>query len=136
MGDQFFTITETLQLDKILVIDLADHSKGLALRSTGRLECPLSMLSTALGFPHVPALFASPTSVSSYCIGFHSSERVYGGAYDELFAASLNCATFTDYTCDSSILYSIFTGIAAVDTWNAVYVNRVTSLHAELVRDE
>ena len=90
----------------------------------------------AIGFLHVPAPFTSPASVSSYCIGFHSSERVSDGAYEELFAGRKYGSSFTDYTCDSSIPYSIFTDIAAVDTWNAVYVNKVTSLHAELIRDE
>ena len=88
----------------------------------------------ALGFLHVPAPFTSPASVSSYCVGFHSSERVNDRAYDELLGNIVRRL----WTIPASHRYcnSIFTDIAAVDTGNAVYVNRVTSLHAELVRDE
>ena len=87
----------------------------------------------ALEFLHVPAPFTSPAFVSSYCIGFHSSERVYEAAYDELLCnivRRLRTMPATHRYCN------IFTDIAAVDTENTVYVNRVTSLHAELVRNE
>ena len=88
----------------------------------------------ALGFLHVPAPFTSTAPVSSCCIGLHSSERVYDGAYDELLGnivRRLRTMPATHRYC-----ISIFTDIAAVDTENTVYVNRVTSLHAELVRNE
>lgn len=66
------------------------------------------------GFPYVPVPFTPLDSYSPHCVGFHSSERVYDGAYDENFVASSYCTSFTDYTNYVSIPYSIFTEIACM----------------------
>jgi hypothetical protein len=58
--------------------------------------------------------FTPLDSYFPHSVGFHSSERMYDGSYDELFFASSYCTSFTDYTSYVSRPYSIFTDKACM----------------------